>query len=141
MTAFTRFFSTNNPYEKEFRYCRAVRKGPFIVVSGTTSICPETGVLLHPNSAFEQATQIFNEIARAVGALGGRREDIVRVRMFVRDKEDQGDVGRALKESGFGHEGIDGRIEAGPAATMILGAGFVDENMKVEIEADAIVLE
>jgi enamine deaminase RidA (YjgF/YER057c/UK114 family) len=134
MASSTRSFRTNNPYEREFRYCRAIRKGPFIVVSGTTSVCPVTGVLLHPESAFDQATQIFNEISRAVEALGGQREDIVRVRMFVRDSSDQGDVARALKESAFG------LTDTGPAASMILGAGFVDDDMKVEIEADALVL-
>lgn len=50
----------------------------------------------------------------------------------MRDKEDSADVGRALKES-LG--------EFAPAATMIVGAGFVNLDMKVEIEADAVVLD
>jgi len=40
-------------------------------------------------------------------------------------------VGRALKET-LG--------DVRPAATMIVGARFVDKDMKVEIEADAVVL-
>ncbi|RDB14859.1 hypothetical protein Hypma_016352 [Hypsizygus marmoreus] len=124
-------FHTSNPYEKQFGYSRAVRRGPFIFVSGTTSIDGTTGVLLHPESAYEQERQIFAEIVGAVEAVGGTREDVVRVRMFVTADEDSGDVGRALKES-FG--------AVGPAATMILGAKFVDAQMKVEIEADAVML-
>jgi enamine deaminase RidA (YjgF/YER057c/UK114 family) len=75
--------------------------------------------------------KIFNEVTLAIKALGGKKEDIVRVRMFVTADEDGEDVGRALKES-FG--------DVGPAATMILGVRFIASEMKVEIEADALVL-
>ncbi|KAL0573640.1 hypothetical protein V5O48_008312 [Marasmius crinis-equi] len=144
MASITRTFRTSNPYEVKFRYCRAVRKGPFIFLSGTTAIDPDTGTLLHPDSVFDQATQIFNEIARAVEALGGTKEDIVRVRMFVKDPAEQGKVAEALKNSGFGPvAGKDGNDSStsgsGPAATMICGAAFVQEEMKVEIEAEAVV--
>ncbi|KAG2009530.1 hypothetical protein CC2G_012454 [Coprinopsis cinerea AmutBmut pab1-1] len=122
--------TTSNPYEAQFGYSRGVRKGPFIFISGTTSIDPSTGVLLHPTSAYLQSIQIFQEIIRAVEALGGKKEDVVRVRMFVTRDEDTGEVGRALKEA-LG--------DVGPAATMIVGARFVREEMKVEIEADAVV--
>lgn len=123
---------TTNPYESKFGYSRAIRRGPFIFVSGTTSICPSTGDVLHPTSAYDQSCTIFAEIVRAIEALGGKKEDVVRVRMFVTRDEDGEDVGRALKEA-FG--------EVEPAATMILGVRFVKEEMRVEIEADAVVLD
>lgn len=91
----------------------------------------ETGRISPGLSAYDQAKTIFGEIVRAVNALGGRREDITRVRMFVTLDEDFEEVGRALKES-LG--------EIGPAATGIIGARFVSSEMKVEIEADAVVL-
>lgn len=50
--------------------------------------------------------------------------------MFVTEQEDTEEVGRAFKES-FG--------DVRPAATMIVGSRFVDRDMKVEIEADAVV--
>lgn len=124
-------FQTANPYESLFGYSRAVRRGPFVFVSGTTSIDPTSGRLLHPDSAYDQAVVIFAEIVRAVEAVGGRREDVTRVRMFVSADEDSGAVGRALKES-LG--------DVRPAATMIVGSRFVSPEMKVEIEADGIVL-
>lgn len=124
-------FATANPYETRFGYSRAVRRGPFVFVSGTTSIDPVSGVLLHPHSAHAQAIAIFAEIVRAVEAVGATRDAITRVRMFVREDEDAEDVGRALKEA-LG--------DVGPAATMIIGARFVAAEMKVEIEADAVVL-
>lgn len=58
------------------------------------------------------------------------------MRMFVTRDEDVDGVGRALKESLGGGEGDRG----GPAATIILGVHFVDKDMRVEIEADAVVL-
>lgn len=124
-------FTPANPYEKKFGYSRAVRRGPYIFVSGTTSIDLETGALLHPSSAYDQAIVIFSVITKAVEALGGAKSDICRIRMFVASQDDSDDIGRALKEC-FG--------EISPAATMIMGAAFVARDMKVEIEADAVVL-
>jgi enamine deaminase RidA (YjgF/YER057c/UK114 family) len=47
---------------------------------------------------FLQALQAFSKIIRAVEALRGTKEDMVRVRMFITRDEDSGKVGRALKE-------------------------------------------
>ncbi|KAH9848722.1 YjgF-like protein [Lenzites betulinus] len=124
-------FKTANPYEEEFGYSRAVRRGPFIAVSGTTSIDPVSGKLRHPGSAYDQARTIFAEIVRAIEGLGGNMNDIARVRMFVTHGADADGVGKALKES-LG--------AVGPAATMIIGARFVSAEMLVEIEADAFVM-
>ncbi|TFK26853.1 YjgF-like protein [Coprinopsis marcescibilis] len=147
----TQKHQTPNPYEAKFGYSRAIRKGPLIFVSGTTSILPATGKVACPDSAYEQTRVIFEEIFRAVKALGGRGSDVVRVRMFVTRDQDTGDVGRGMKEAFAGlllegdgvltQAGVGGVKEvAEPAATMIVGARFVDPDMKVEIEADAVVL-
>ncbi len=122
---------TNNPYEAKFGYSRAVRKGPFIFVSGTTSIDPVSGELRYPGSAYDQARTIFDEIVRAVVALGGRKNDVVRVRMFVTEDGDTAKVGEALK---------DALGDVSPAATMIVGCRFVSSDMLVEVEADAVVM-
>lgn len=135
----TETHNTANPYEARFGYARAVRKGPFIFVSGTTSVDPATGEVLHPASAYRQAVQVFAEIARAVEALRGTRGDVVRVRMFVREEADAEDVGRALREA-FSEHGHGHGHGHGLAATMILGARFVAPEMRVEIEADALVM-
>ncbi|KAI0765864.1 YjgF-like protein [Trametes elegans] len=122
---------TANPYEKLFGYSRAVRRGPFIAVSGTTSIDPVSGVLRYPGSAYDQTRVTFDEIIRVVEQLGGTAPDIIRVRIFVTDAADTDNVGKALKE-------VLGEVR--PAATMIVGPKFVSEEMLVEIEADAVVV-
>lgn len=71
------------------------------------------------------------EICKAVEALGGRKEDVVRVRMYVTERKDFESVARAMKET-FG--------TVQPAATGLVGIQFVSSDMKVEIEADAVVL-
>ncbi|KAH9916944.1 YjgF-like protein [Epithele typhae] len=122
--------TTGNPYEKRFGYSRAVRQGPFIFVSGTTSIDPQSGEILHPSSAFKQAQTIFEEIFRAIKALGGDKTNVVRVRMFITNSGDADQVGTAFKEA-LG--------DVAPAATMLVGTRFVSCEMLVEIEADAVV--
>ncbi|KAF8909052.1 YjgF-like protein [Gymnopilus junonius] len=103
---------TANPYEEKFGYSRAVRKGPFVFVSGTTSIDTTTGQVLYPSSAYEQTLKIFLEIISAIEPWRNKR-------------------GRRIERS----------VWAGwPAATMVFGLGFVNPDMRVEIEADAVVL-
>ncbi|KAL0955789.1 hypothetical protein HGRIS_002003 [Hohenbuehelia grisea] len=123
-------FNTANPYESKFGYSRAIRRGPFIFVSGTTSIDASTGTVLHPDSASDQTRKIFQTIIEAIEGLGGKKGDVVRLRLFVKHDEDADGVGLVMRE-------VFGSIA--PTATMILGARFVSPQMKVEIEADAIV--
>jgi enamine deaminase RidA (YjgF/YER057c/UK114 family) len=134
------YYDTANPYEKRFGYHRAVRKGPFIFVSGTTAIDPTTGKLPTTQGADHQAAFAFEESIKAITALGGTVGDVVRVRMFVARQEDTEEVGKAFSFF-FNATGEDAHEEAGVAATMIVvgAGGFVDPEMLVEIEMDAVV--
>ncbi|KAF4617805.1 hypothetical protein D9613_006182 [Agrocybe pediades] len=106
-------------------------QGSFISVSETTSIdgTSGSGKVLYPKSAYDQILTIFAEIVFAIEALGGTKSSVVRLRMFVAEEKDGEGVSKALKEV-FG--------EVAPAATMLFGTGFVNREMKVEIEADAV---
>lgn len=87
-------FTTPNPYEAKFGYHRAVRKGPHIIISGTTAAQMDgddisdpdgensTGVHF-PTNAKKQARLAMDRCVDAVEKLGGARADVVRVRMFV----------------------------------------------------------
>ncbi|KAJ5947656.1 YjgH family protein [Penicillium verhagenii] len=133
------FYSTNSVWEARIGYYRAVRRGDMIWVSGTTSVDPASTasppLVRFPGDAREQTRVVLNEIIEAIQAVGGRgAESIVRCRMFVNKQEDCGAVGEVFQEIlGKGHGG-----QIGAAATMIVvPGGFVDDNMLVEIEADA----
>lgn len=130
------FYSTSNPYEHSFGYHRAVRRGPFIFVSGTTALDPSTGKLQHPGNAFLQACTAIEESLTAIRALGGRgAEDVVRVRMFVGGSEYCDEVGRAFHATFGGH-----KLGVGVAATMlVIRDGFVMDGMLVEIEVEGMV--
>lgn len=134
------YHGTNSPWEAKIGYYRAVRRGPFIFVSGTTSVHPSSNTtsprVLHPGDAKAQALISFKEIIKAIQALGARgAEDIVRTKMFVQRQEDCAAVAEAFtevldKQNGSG---------LGCAAMMIVFGGFVDPDMLVEIECDAMV--
>ena len=159
---------SENKFEREFGYHRAVRKGPFIFVSGTTALQPD-GRVAFPGDAKAQAQRAFQVGIDAIEALGGSREDVVRVRMFVavsnffcsipnihklpdrlaflivfKTNSDTGAVGSAFRDTFKQPDtrAIDGAgFVTGTVATMIVSGknSFVDSEMLVEVELDAVV--
>jgi enamine deaminase RidA (YjgF/YER057c/UK114 family) len=134
------YHATRSPWEAKIGYYRAVRRGPFIFVSGTTAVDPSSNAtdakVLHPGDAKAQAHIAFKEIIKAIQALGGRgAESVVRTKMFVQRQQDCGAVAEAFSEVLGKQNGSD----FGTAATMIVVGGFVDPDMLVEIECDAMV--
>jgi enamine deaminase RidA (YjgF/YER057c/UK114 family) len=119
--------SSGSPWELAVGYCRAVRSGNLITVSGTVGMNADRS---YPASAGDQARRALAIIRAAVEALGGRLEHVVRTRMFVTDIASFGEVGRA-------HGEVFGRIR--PATSMVEVSRLVDEAALVEIEADAVV--
>lgn len=77
------YFTTTNRFETAVGYHRAVRKGPFIYVSGTTSLIPESGEVEFPGDAARQAGAAMKRTVDAVERLGGKVEDVCRVRIFL----------------------------------------------------------
>jgi len=122
-------YASGTPWEPKVGYSRAVRVGARIYVSGTTATAAD-GSVVGRGDAYAQAVQALDNIDRALTALGGRRDDIVRLRVFVTDIGDFDAIGRALGER-FG--------TIRPANTLVQVAALVDPSMKVEIEADAEV--
>jgi enamine deaminase RidA (YjgF/YER057c/UK114 family) len=121
-------YRSSSPYEGLVGFSRAVRHGSRIVVSGTAPIAADGETVV--GDAYEQAKRCFEVVLEAVEALGGRREDVIRTRIYVVDAADWDAVGRAHGET-FG--------EVFPAATMVVVAGLLDPRWRVEIEAEAEV--
>jgi aryl-alcohol dehydrogenase-like predicted oxidoreductase/enamine deaminase RidA (YjgF/YER057c/UK114 family) len=118
---------SGTPWEPLAGYSRAVRKGARISVSGTTASHRERPI--GGRDAAAQTHFIIDKLEGAVESLGGRLEDVVRTRIFVRHLADWEAVARVHGER-FGH------IQ--PANTLVEAALVSDEAL-VEIEADAEV--
>lgn len=124
--------SSGGPWEDAVGYSRAVRFGPFVKVSGTTSVVPDLGVT-GKGDAYAQAKQAFATIGEALRQAGATLADVVQTRMYLVDiVRDSEAVGRA-------HAEMVGT--ARPAATMVGVAALIDPDMLVEIEVEAIVAQ
>ena len=123
--------SSGAKWEAIVGYSRAVRLGPWVMVSGTTSV-DEGGRVVSPGNAYAQAVFALRKIEAALDETGARLSDVVRTRIFLTHINDWQAVGRAHAEF-FG--------EIRPASTLVQVAGLVDPQLLVEIEADAIVAD
>lgn len=121
--------SSGSPFEPTIGFSRAVRVGPHIAVAGTAPIA-EGGGTACPGDLYGQTRRCLEIIERAVMAAGGKREHIVRTRMFLKDIATWQEAGRA-------HGEFFAKIR--PAATMIQIVQAIDPAWLIEIEADAIV--
>jgi enamine deaminase RidA (YjgF/YER057c/UK114 family) len=109
-------------------FCRAVRVGNIVAVSGTAPLSPD-GLTVAIGDVGAQARRCFEIIADALGRLGADISDVVRTRVFLTRIDDwkqvaevHGDFFRSIR----------------PAATFVQVTRFIDPDWLVEIEADAV---
>jgi isochorismate pyruvate lyase len=116
-------------WEPEVGYCRAVRAGNLVFVSGSAPVARGGGVEA-PGDPYAQARRCIEIVEEALAALGARLADVVRTRMFVTDASRWAEYGRAHREAFGAHP---------PATSMIEVKALIDPAMTIEIEADAVV--
>ena len=117
--------SSGSPFEKTFGYSRAVVKGNWCFVAGTTGY--DYATMTMPDSIADQARNCWKTIAGALNEGGFDMADIVRVQYTVTDVALVDEVVPALGEA---------MGDIRPAATMVI-AGLVKPEMKIEIEVTA----
>jgi len=113
--------SSGAPWEKSVGYCRAVKIGPHVHVSGTTAT-DSSGRIVGPG----EVKNIEAALIRAGSALS----DVVRTRIFVVDITDWEKIGRAHGEF---------FKDIQPATTMVEVSRLISPEMLVEIEAEAYI--
>lgn len=117
--------STGSPFEAQFGYSRAVIDGETIHVSGTTGY--DYAKMVMPDDVATQARNALGTIAQTLAEAGSSLQDVVRVRYYIANVDDQDAVGT-----------VAGQFfrDIRPAATMIV-CGLIRPEMKVEIEVTA----
>lgn len=125
---FTRAFSAA-PWEKTVGYCRAVRAGNHIYVTGSAPVKHGGGVHA-PGDGYAQAKRCIEVMEAALTELGADLSCVVRTRMFVTDITRWEEFGRAHREAFAEHP---------PATTMVEVRALIDPGFLIEIEADAVV--
>ena len=121
-----RRISGGSPFEAELGYSRAVVKGPWCFVSGTTGY--DYAAMAMPEAAADQAENAFATIAAVLADAGFGMGDVVRVQYTITDAALVGEIAPVLARW-LG--------EVRPAATMVV-AGLIRPEMKVEIEVTAL---
>ena len=117
------------PWEGEVGYCRALRAGDRVFVTGTAPVDPD-GSVHAPGDAYAQAVRCFEIIAEALDGVGATLADVTRTRMFVTEIERWPEYGRAHREFFAEHP---------PTTTLVEVRRLIHHDMLIEIEADAVV--
>jgi enamine deaminase RidA (YjgF/YER057c/UK114 family) len=119
--------SSGSPWEDVIGYCRAVRIGNTIEVSGTAPV--KDGKTLE-GTLYDQTKLCIEIIKKAIEEAGGTLEDVVRTRMYLTDISQWEQAGKA-------HGEFFGKIK--PATAMVEVSKLIDPAMMVEIEATAVI--
>ena len=128
MAEFQRSFSGAH-WEEHIGYCRSLRAGDHVFVTGTAPMA-EGGGVYAVGDGYGQALRCFEIMREALAAHGADISDVVRTRRFVTDIERCEEYGRAHQETFGTHP---------PTTTMVEVSRLIDPAMLIEIEADAVV--
>jgi enamine deaminase RidA (YjgF/YER057c/UK114 family) len=129
----TRRHADESGWQDQAGYSRAVRRGNIITVSGTTATGPD-GAALHPGDTGAQARACLDRISRALAALGGGLDDVVRTVVYLAP-------GASWQQAADAHRDVLAAAgNPGPANTMLYVAALIGVGFLVEIEAQAVVL-
>jgi enamine deaminase RidA (YjgF/YER057c/UK114 family) len=118
--------STGLPFEKTAGFSRAVIDGDFAFVAGTTGY--DYATMIMPADVTSQSRNCFKTIEAALKQGGFAMVDIVRATYYITDVKDADALFAVCGE----HLG-----EIRPAATLLVVAGLLKPEMKVEIEVTA----
>ncbi|HTB35714.1 MAG TPA: Rid family hydrolase [Reyranella sp.] len=109
-------------------YVRAIRSGPFVFVSGTTSLDAKGRV--QGKDAAQQTKVSMRKIESALKAAGSRLADLTRMTIFVTDIRDMAAVTKALRTA------LKGSVVT---STLVAVSALAVPGLLVEIEVMGVV--
>ena len=119
------------PWESQVGYCRAIKAGKHIYVTGTAPV-NDKGETFAPGNAYGQTGKCLEIIDNALKELGATLSDVVRTRLFVTDISRWKEYGQAHHETFKDHP---------PATTMVEVNSLISPDMLIEVEAVAYLDE
>ncbi len=108
-------------------YCHAVRAGDRVWVSGTVGVRADGSI---PEDTAEQFQVAIDALDRCLKAAGGEARHIVKVTVLLTDINDRAAI-NPIRQAYFG--------DHRPASTLFEVSALVSPEMKVEIEAEAVI--
>ncbi|MGZ3340528.1 MAG: Rid family hydrolase [Reyranella sp.] len=109
-------------------YVRAIRSGPFVFVSGTTSLDAKGRV--QGKDAAQQTKVSMRKIEAALKSAGARLADLTRMTIFVTDIRDMAAVTKALRTA------LKGSVVT---STLVAVSALAVPGLLVEIEVMGVV--
>ena len=109
-------------------YVRTVKNGPFVFVSGTTSLDSKGRV--QGSDAAEQTVVVMRKIEAALKSAGARMADVMALTVYVTDIREMETVTKALART------LKGSVVA---STLVAISALAKPGLFVEIEATAVV--
>jgi len=109
-------------------YARTLRTGPFVFVSGTTSLDAKGRV--QGKDAAQQTAATMRKIESALKSAGAKLGDLARLTIFVTDIRDMGAISKALDKA------LKGSVVS---ATMVGVSQLAVPGLLVEIESTAVI--
>ena len=119
---------SGTPWEEQVGYCRALRVGQQIFVSGTAPSDGQGGTFA-PGDAYAQTKRCFEIIQQALAELDADLSDVVRTRIYITDMGRWEEVAQAHHELFADHPPVNTTVEI-PA--------LMHPDMLVEIEVEAL---
>jgi enamine deaminase RidA (YjgF/YER057c/UK114 family) len=84
---------TGSPWEEKMGYCRAVRIGNTVEVSGTVALVD--GEKVKANDAYAQTLNILERVEKVLQDLNVEMKDVIRTRIFTTDVNTFEEVAKA----------------------------------------------
>lgn len=95
-------FSPAGMFEPIGPYSHLSKAGPFITISGTPGVDPETMNMAGPD-AYSQARQIVKNFRSMLAEVDASLDDVMHVHVFLKRVEDFQEMNRAYAEEFGGH--------------------------------------
>jgi enamine deaminase RidA (YjgF/YER057c/UK114 family) len=121
--------SSGSEYEKPIGFSRAVRIGNIISVAGTAPIAPD-GTTANPGDLYNQTKRCLEIMKKAITDAGGKLENVIRTRIYLKDISDWKNAAKAHGEY---------FTAIRPACTFVEVKGLIKEDWLIETEADCVI--